>query len=124
MMTSVIIVVIRFCKCSININFQLGMGQFQELLHAAVSVEEERDIAAQKLGKKLQLAELTHKQREQVWLEEMTEGILDHGKEIVDDEVEADERRSALTKRPVRAEDRKTKKQRRKEKQRKKEVRS
>ena len=97
---------------------------FQELLHAAVSVEEERERAAQKLEKKLQLAELTHQQREQVWLDEMSEGILDNEKEIADDKVEADERRSALTKRPVRAEDRKTKKQRRKEKQRKQEVRS
>lgn len=87
-----------------------------------MSVEEERERAAQKLEKKLQLAELTHKQREQVWLEEMTEGILDNEKEIADDEVEADEQRSILTKRPVRDEDRKTKKQRRKEKQHKQEV--
>ena len=98
------------------------MAQFQELLHAAVSVEEERERVAQKLEKKLQLAELTHQQREQVWLEEMTEGILDNGEEVADEEGEADERRSALTKRPVRAEDRKTKKQRRKERQRKQEV--
>ena len=89
-----------------------------------MSVEEERERAAQKLENKLQLAELTHQQREQVWLDEMSEGILDNEKEIADDKVEADERRSALTKRPVRAEDRKTKKQRRKEKQRKQEVRS
>lgn len=93
------------------------------MLRVASGVEEEREKATQKLEKKLQLAELTHHQREQVWLEEMTEGILDDEKEKPDDEIETEEeQRSVLTKRPVRAEDRKTKKQRRKERERKQEV--
>lgn len=87
-----------------------------------MSVEEEREKAAQKLEKKLQLAELTHHQREQIWLDEMTEGILKDEREKDDQEGEMDERRSVVTKRPVRAEDRKTKKQRRKEREHKEEV--
>lgn len=85
-------------------------------------MEEERERAAQKLEKKLQLAELTHNQREQIWLEEMTEGILDDNRKRADDEGEIEERESILSKRPVRAEDRKTKKQRRKEREHKEEV--
>ena len=74
------------------------------------------------MEKKLQLAELSHHQREQVWLEEMTEGILNDGREKGGDEGDVEERTSLLTKRPVRAEDRKTKKQRRRERARKEEV--
>ena len=97
----------------------------QDLLRTALTVEEERERETQKLEKKLQLAELTHQQREDVWLKEMTQGILDGGGEERDDdigEVEG-EKNIIISKRPVRAEDRKTKKQRRKERERKTEVR-
>ena len=83
----------------------------------AVSVEEERARAADKLEKKLQLAKLTYSQREQVWLDEMRLHSDDDGSHSDDDEVET------VMKRPVRAENRKTKKQRRKERERKEEVR-
>ena len=96
---------------------------FQKLLHTALTVEEEKEKAAQKLEKKLQLAKLSYHQREQVWLEEMTEGILNNEGEKADDEGEVEER-SVLSKRPIRADDRKTRKQIRKERERKEEVRS
>ena len=96
----------------------------QDLLRTALTVEEERERETQKLEKKLQLAELTHQQREEVWLKEMTQGILDGGGEERDDDImEVEGERNIMSKRPVRAEDRKTKKQRRKEKERKTEVR-
>ena len=88
-----------------------------------MDVEEEREKATQKLEKKLQLAELTHQEREKVWLEEMTQGILDNE---IDERGTSDneEGEGCIAKRPVRADDRKTKKQRRKERERKKEVRT
>ena len=82
----------------------------------AVSVEEKRAIATAKLEKKLQLAKLTYSQREQVWLDEMRLHSDDDGSHSNDDAVET------VMKRPVRAENRKTKKQRRKERERKEEV--
>ncbi len=83
----------------------------------AVKVEEERELAAKRLEKKVQLAELTHSQREKVWMDEMTEGLLSDGEgsHVSDSEEEVD----VVFKRPVRAEDRKTRKQRRKERMRK-----
>lgn len=97
----------------------------QNLLQTALDVEEEREKATQKLEKKLQLAELTHQEREKVWLEEMTQGILDNkvNERDASDSDEGEGKRCVLTKRPVRADDRKTKKQKRKERERKKEVR-
>lgn len=90
-----------------------------------MDVEEERERATRKLEKKLQLAELTHQEREKVWLEEMTQGILDNevNERGTSDSEEGEAERCVLAKRPVRADDRKTKKQRRKERERKKEVR-
>ena len=95
-------------------------------MRAALEVEEEREIATQKLEKKLQLAELTHQEREKVWLEEMTQGILHNeiDERGMSDKEEGEGERCVIAKRPVRADDRKTKKQRRKEKERKKEVRT
>ena len=89
-------------------------------------MEEQRERATQKLEKKLQLAELTHQEREKVWLEEMTQGILDSevNERGTSDNEEGEGERYILAKRPVRADDRKTKKQRRKERERKKEVRT
>ena len=91
-----------------------------------MDVEEERERATQKLEKKLQLAELTHQEREKVWLEEMTQGILDNEIDEKDtsDNEEGEGERCVRAKRPVRADDRKTKKQRRKERELKKEVRT
>lgn len=84
----------------------------------AVRVEEQRQLAAEQLEKKVQLAELTHSQREKVWMEEMTEGLLSDGEEG-SHASDSDEEVGMVLKRPVRAEDRKTKKQRRKERMRK-----
>lgn len=87
-------------------------------------MEERKEKAAQKLERRLQLSKMTHEQRERVWQEEMTEGILG-GTEQEEKGEESDgekEEGQALTKRPIRAEERKTKKQRRKEKMRRKEV--
>ena len=102
------------------------MKFLQHLLQAALDVEEERERATQKLEKKLQLAELTHQQREKVWLDEMTQGILDNddNERGTSDSEEGEGERCVSAKRPVRADDRKTKKQRRKERERKKEVRT
>ena len=110
-----------YCQIIICLNI-MTLLCVQDLLRSALTVEEERERAAQKLEKKLQLAELTHQQREEVWLEEMTQGILDGAEERgeVDGEVEGE--RSVVSKRPVRAEDRKTKKQRRKERERREQV--
>lgn len=83
----------------------------------AVSVEEDREKATDKLEKKLQLAKLTHTQREQVWLDEMKLRSDSDGTPSSDDE-----RDEVAMKRPVRAENRKTKKQKRKEGERKEEV--
>jgi hypothetical protein len=95
-------------------------------LQAALDVEEERERATQKLEKKLQLAKLTYQEREKVWLDEMTQGILDNevNERGGSDDEEGEGERFVLAKRPVRADDRKTKKQRRKERERKKEVRT
>lgn len=94
----------------------------------AVTVEENKLKAAEKLNKKLQLAEMTHEQREKVWLEEMREGIPGEegsGKGAEKEEEEEEESGEVIVKkRPIRAEGRKTKKQRRKEQLRKKEVSS
>ena len=89
-------------------------------------MEEERERATQKLEKKLQLAELTHQEREKVWLDEMTQGILDNevNERGTSDSEEGEGEKCVSVKRPVRADDRKTKKQRRKERERKKEVRN
>ena len=60
-----------------------------------------------------------------MWLEEMTQGILDNEvneRGMSDDEGEGE--KCVLAKRPVRADDRKTRKQRRKERERKEEVRT
>ena len=84
----------------------------------AVRVEEEREKAAEQLEKKVQLAQLTHSQRERVWLDEMTEGLLSDGGGSHSSEEEG----GVVLKRPVRAENRKTKKQRRKERMRKEAV--
>ncbi len=93
-------------------------------MRAAVRVEEKKLHEAQKLDKKLQLAEMTFQQREKVWLEEMCEGILeDEKKGCNDGEQEEKEEEDTVRKRPIRSENRKTKKQRRKEHLRKKEVR-
>ena len=98
--------------------------QLQNLLRAALDVEEQRERATQKLEKKLQLAELTHQEREKVWLEEMTQGILDNevNERGTSDNEEGEGEECILARRPVRADDRKTRKQRRKERERKKEV--
>ncbi|XP_064403115.1 ribosome biogenesis protein NOP53-like [Halichondria panicea] len=86
----------------------------QELLGMAVEIEKGREIAAEKLEKKVQLAELTFSQREKVWMDEMTEGLLSDGGGSHGSDSDED----VILKRPVRAENRKTKKQRRKEKMR------
>lgn len=86
----------------------------------ALIIEERKAKAAQKLERRLQLSKMTHEEREQVWKEEMSEGIL--GGEEVEEGEEVAEERQAVTKRPIRAEERKTKKQRRKEQMRRKEV--
>ncbi len=80
----------------------------------AVEIEKGREIAAEKLEKKVQLAELTFSQREKVWMDEMTEGLLSDGGGSHGSDSDED----VILKRPVRAENRKTKKQRRKEKMR------
>lgn len=90
-------------------------------------MEERKERAAQKLERRLQLAKMTHVERDQVWLEEMSEGILPTGEgegagEREREEEEVEEEECSVTKRPVRAEERKTKKQRRKEQLRRKEV--
>lgn len=86
-------------------------------------MEEQKQLATEKLEKKLQLSELSHQQREQVWLDEMTEGILDKdekGEEHFEEE-EGDGELPPL-KRPVRAGDKKPRRQRRKERERKEEA--
>ena len=85
-----------------------------------MSIEERKLEAAKKLEKRLQLAEMTQQQREEVWLEEMKEGILgesDEGHRECKEDGEEDDEGSfhATRKRPIRAEERKTKKQRRRE---------
>jgi len=81
----------------------------------AVDVEEAREIAAQKLEKKVQLAKLTHAEREGVWLAEMGEGLNDNAAADPGSDAEG----GVSLQRPIRAENRKTKKQRRKERLRK-----
>ena len=85
-----------------------------------MNVEKLKLRVAQRLERKLQMAKMTHQEREKVWLEEMSEGVLG-GKE--ERECEEDEEGFVPRKPPVRAEDRKTKKQRRREHLRMKEVR-
>lgn len=102
----------------------------QDLLKRALIIEEKKVKAAQKLERRLQLTEMTHQQREKVWMEEMSEGILEESKEEgetarggeKEEEEEEGMEDCALGKRPVRAEERKTKKQRRKEQLRRREV--
>lgn len=102
----------------------------QSLLRKALIVEEKKLKASQKLDRRLQLSKMTHDEREKVWMEEMSEGILGGQEEgpgakevgVVEGGV-AVEGESTVGKRPVRAEERKTRKQRRKEILRKKEVR-
>ena len=99
-------------------------------MRKALNVEEKKQRAAQKLERKLKMAKMTHEEREAVWKEEMSEGLPVEGRE--GEEVERDgegmekeeeeEELCDVVKRPVRAEERKTKKQRRKEQLRKKEV--
>ena len=98
----------------------------QDLLRKALVVEERKERAAKKLERRLQLSKMTHDQREKVWQEEMSEGILggaEQREEETSEEMKEGEERPALVKRPIRAEERKTKKQRRKEQMRRKEVR-
>ena len=84
--------------------------------------------ASEKLAKRLQLAKLTHVEREKVWMEEMSEGIPGErrkgsgGEEEEGEEREGEGDDTVVGKRPIRAEERKTKKQRRKELLRRKEV--
>ncbi len=84
--------------------------------------------AAQRLERRLQLSSMTHVQREKVWQVEMSEGILglgwQEGKESdgAGSEGEGEEGQTLSKRRPIRAEERKTKKQRRKEHLRRKEV--
>ena len=103
----------------------------QSLLRKALVVEEKKLKASQKLNRRLQLTKMTHDEREKVWMEEMSEGILGGQEEgpgtnevSVEEGGVAVEGGGAVAKRPVRAEERKTRKQRRKEILRKKEVRS
>ncbi len=63
------------------------------------------------------MAELTHSQREKVWMEEMAEGLPSDGEGSPASDT--DQEVGVVLKRPIRAEDRKTKKQRRKERMRK-----
>ena len=61
---------------------------------------------------------------QQVWLEEMTEGLFEEGDEGLSEGERSDgDGELPLAKRPIRAEDKKTKSQRRKESERKEEVR-
>lgn len=93
------------------------------MLRKALLIEEKKLKAAQKLDRRLQLTKMTHYEREKVWMEEMSEGILGGQEEVgVAEGGVAVEGGSTVGKRPVRAEERKTKKQRRKEILRKKEV--
>lgn len=87
-------------------------------------VEEKKQRAAQKLERRLQLAKMTHEDREKVWKEEMSEGLLggEEGEEVGVRGEEEEEGGCGVVKRPVRAEERKTKKQRRRERLRRKEV--
>lgn len=94
-------------------------------MRKALIVEEKKMKAAQKLERRLQLSKMTYEQREKVWQEEMSEGILggvekegEESREVAEEEEEG----QACTKRPIRAEERKTKKQRRIEQMRRKEV--
>ena len=103
----------------------------QELLRTALNVEEKRVRDTEKLEKRLQLAKLTNHEREKIWMEEMSEGIpgervrghASKGGEKEEGE-EGEGEGHSTGKRPIRAEERKTKKQRRKELLRKKEVSS
>lgn len=97
-------------------------------MRKALVVEEKKEKAAKKLERRLQLSNMTHEQREKVWQEEMSEGILggaEQGEEEVPEKMKEGEEGGScvLVKRPIRAEERKTKKQRRKEQMRQKEVR-
>lgn len=105
----------------------------QDLLRTALGVEERRARAAEKLERRLQLAKLTHEEREKVWREEMSEGIPGETARRHPDGTEEEEEEGremeetggaaqGIRKRPIRAEERKTKKQRRRELLRRKEV--
>lgn len=94
-----------------------------------MSVEEKKLKAAEKLERKLRLTQMSHMERERVWLEEMSEGVgggggTEGGMEGREEEEEEDvcEGGLSLGKRPIRAEERKTRKQRRREMLRRKEV--
>ncbi|KAL5463770.1 hypothetical protein EMCRGX_G032704 [Ephydatia muelleri] len=99
----------------------------QDLVRTAVEVEEDKLKEEDKLARKLKLTPMTAQQREQVWLQEMSEGLFEditNGKEDEGGDQEAGaELPLATLKRPVRAEDRKTHQQRRKEKLRREEER-
>ena len=82
-------------------------------------MEEDKLKETEKLQRKLQLARMTHTEREKVWLEEMSEGIKGGGGE---EEVEEICEGELPIKRPIRAEERKTRRQRKKEMLRKREV--
>ena len=92
-----------------------------------MQVEEEKVKAAEKLERKLQMANMTHLERERVWIEEMSEGIRGGGEGEDDglggeEEKTEEESEAPIRKRPIRAEERKTRQQRRKEMLRRREV--
>ncbi len=88
-------------------------------------MEEKKKKEVEKLQRRLQLSKMSHLERERVWAEEMKEGIGESatGEDKVGKPAEGEEKEGCVGRRPIRAEERKTKKQRRKELMRKKTVR-